>query len=296
MKKKDKKLIIAIIIFLIIFGYNLYKEQEFSSNALKPDTNIVTSDLNIYFLDVGQADSILISNNNTNMLIDAGNNEDGDLLVDYIKEELNISKLDIVVGTHPHEDHIGGLDDIINNIDVEEVYLPEVITTTKTFEDVLDAIEKNKLEITVPEIDSSFKLGEAEFKVLYTGTDDSDLNNTSIVLKMTYGKYNYLFTGDATDKVEKLILNKNIKADVLKVGHHGSAYSSTEEFLTKVGPKYAIISCASKNSYGHPSPETITRLEQTGAKIYNTKDLGTIHISSDGDKININNFKTNTNG
>ena len=294
MKKKHKKLIASIIIVLIVMLYNIYQEQIKPSNA--NITNIVTNELKVYFFDVGQADSILISNNDTNLLIDAGNNEDGELLTEYIKKDLNIRKIDIVIGTHPHEDHIGGLDDIINNFEVENLYLPEVISLSKTFEEVIDAIEENNLSISVPETNEEFKLGEAEFKILYTGKDEKDLNNSSIVLKMTYGKYNYLFTGDATDKVEKLILNKNIKADVLKVGHHGSAYSSTEEFLTKVSPTYAIISCASKNSYGHPSPETITRLEQIGAKIYNTKDLGTIHINSDGDKININNFKTNTNG
>ena len=166
------------------------------------------------------------------MLIDAGNNEDGPLLVKYIKEELNISKLDYVVGTHPHEDHIGGLDDIINNIEVQEVYLPEAMTTTKTFEDVLDSIANNNLEITVPTIGETFALGEANLEVIYTGTGEKDLNEASIILKMTFGKYKYLFTGDTTEEVEKTILDKDINIDILKVAHHGSKYSSCEQFLT----------------------------------------------------------------
>lgn len=296
MKKKDKKLIIAIIIFLIIFGYNLYKEQQFSSNALKPDTNIVTSDLNIHYIDVGQGDSILISNNNVNMLIDAGNNEDGELLVSYLKEELNIEKLDYVVGTHPHEDHIGGLDDIINNLEVKNVYLPEAMTTTKTFEDVLDAIANNNLEITVPNIGEKITLGEAEIEVIYTGTEEKGLNESSVILKMTFGNHDYLFTGDTTEEIEKTILDKNLDVDVLKVAHHGSKYSSCNEFLNIATPDYAIISVGEDNSYNHPEPETITRLKKHTNKIYMTKDLGTIVLTSDGTNIEINNYKTNTNG
>ena len=300
MKKKHKKIISAIIAIIVILLYNYYTQDIEPSNAKKeesiPVTNTVTSNLQIYFFDVGQADSILILNNNTTMLIDAGNNNDGKLLVDYIKNKLNINKIDILVGTHPHEDHIGGLDNIINELDIGDIYLPEVITTTKTFEDVITAIENKDLVITVPEIGEKFTLGEADFEVLFTGTDDRDLNATSIIINMLYGNKSYLFTGDTTEEVEETILNKNIDIDVLKVAHHGSRYSSSYDFLEKATPAYAIISVGKENSYEHPHQEAINRIKKHTNKIYMTKDVGTILLTSDGTNINIEYLDTKTNG
>lgn len=300
MKKKHKKIISAIIAIIVILLYNYYTQDIEPSNAKKeesiPVTNTVTSNLQIYFFDVGQADSILILNNNTTMLIDAGNNNDGKLLVDYIKNKLKINKIDILVGTHPHEDHIGGLDNIINELDIGDIYLPEVITTTKTFEDVITAIENKDLAITVPEIGEKFTLGEADFEVLFTGTDDRDLNATSIIINMLYGNKSYLFTGDTTEEVEETILNKNIDIDVLKVAHHGSRYSSSYDFLEKATPAYAIISVGEDNSYEHPHQEAINRIKKHTNKIYMTKDVGTILLTSDGTNINIEYLDTKTNG
>lgn len=299
MKKKHKKIISAIIAILIVLLYNYYTKDIEPSNANKeniPVINEVTSDLQIYYFDVGQADSILILNNDTAMLIDAGNNADGPLLVDYIKNKLKINKIDIVVGTHPHEDHIGGIDDIINNFDIEDIYLPEVITTTKTFEDMITAIENKDLAISIPEIGEKFKLGEADFEVIYTGTDDKDLNATSIIINMLYGEKTYLFTGDTTEEVEDTILNQNIDIDVLKVAHHGSRYSSSYEFLKIATPEYAIVSVGEENSYEHPHQEAINRIKKHTNNIYMTKDVGTILLTSDGKEIEIEYLNTNTNG
>lgn len=299
MKKKHKKLISAIIAILIVLLYNYYTKDIEPSNANKeniPVINEVTSDLQIYYFDVGQADSILILNNDTAMLIDAGNNADGPLLVDYIKNKLKINKIDIVVGTHPHEDHIGGIDDIINNFDIEDIYLPEVITTTKTFEDMITAIENKDLAISIPEKGERFKLGEADFEVIYTGTNDKDLNATSIIINMLYGEKTYLFTGDTTEEVEDTILNQNIDIDVLKVAHHGSRYSSSYEFLKIATPEYAIVSVGEENSYEHPHQEAINRIKKHTNNIYMTKDVGTILLTSDGKEIEIEYLNTNTNG
>lgn len=299
MKKKHKKIISAIIAILIVLLYNYYTKDIEPSNANKenvPVINEVTSDLQIYYFDVGQADSILILNNDTAMLIDAGNNADGPLLVDYIKNKLKINKIDIVVGTHPHEDHIGGIDDIINNFDIEDIYLPEVITTTKTFEDMITAIENKDLAISIPEKGERFKLGEADFEVIYTGTNDKDLNATSIIINMLYGEKTYLFTGDTTEEVEDTILNQNIDIDVLKVAHHGSRYSSSYEFLKIATPEYAIVSVGEENSYEHPHQEAINRIKKHTNNIYMTKDVGTILLTSDGKEIEIEYLNTNTNG
>ncbi len=294
MNNKTKKIISFIIAILIVLITTTFKEEKPKESY--STSNTVTTDLKVYFFDVGQADSILISNNDKNILIDAGNNEDGEKLVNYLKNELKINELDAVVGTHPHEDHIGGLDNIINEFSIKNIYLPDATTTSKTFEDVLDSILNKNLEITVPEIGDKFKVGEADFEVIYTRDDSKGLNESSIVLKMIFGNHTYLFTGDTTSEIEKEFLTENINIDVLKVAHHGSKYSTSKDFLNYATPAYAFISAGEGNSYGHPEEETITRIKKHTDKIYITKDLGTILLTSDGKKININSFKTDTNG
>lgn len=297
-KRKNNK-ISLIILFIAIIGYIITTYSNYLNPSQANETrnqNIVTTDLKVYFFDVGQADSILITNNGHNMLIDAGNNEDGPKLVKYIKEDLGITEFDYLIGTHPHEDHIGGLDDIINNFDIKKIYLPDITTTTKTFEDVLDAISSKELTITIPKIGETFKLGEADFTILYTGTNSSDLNSTSIITKMIFGKYSYLFTGDTTSDIEKTILDQNIDIDVLKVAHHGSKYSSSLEFLEKTTPSYAIISVGKNNSYNHPSSETINNLKKYTNNIYLTSELGTILLTSNGQTIDVSYLDTNTDG
>lgn len=296
--RKNNK-ISLIILFIAIIGYILTMYSNYLTPSQANETrnqNIVTTDLKVYFFDVGQADSILITNNGHNMLIDAGNNEDGPLLIKYIKEKLNIDSFEYVIGTHPHEDHIGGLDDIINNFNIKKLYLPDITTTTKTFEDVLDAIERHNLSITIPKIGEKFKLGEADLNIIYTGTNTSDLNSTSIIIKMIFGNYSYLFTGDTTSEIEKLILKENIDVDVLKVAHHGSKYSSSLEFLKKATPSYAIISVGKNNSYNHPSSETINNLKKYTNNIYLTSELGTILLTSNGQTIDVSYLDTNTDG
>lgn len=300
MKTRKKAFIRRLIIILLIFGYYYIKDnQETYSKQEKPtkieEIQEVSTNLKIHYIDVGQADSILIQNKEYNMLIDAGNNADGPLLVNYLKEQ-NVTKIDYIVGTHPHEDHIGGLDNIINNFSIKEVYLPEVMTTTKTFEDVLDSIANNNLEITVPTIGDKFQLGEMNFEVIYTGTNEKDLNASSIVLKMNFGNHSYLFTGDTTCEVESTFLDQDIDIDILKVAHHGSKYSTCNDFLKASTPSHAIISVGENNSYNHPELETITRLKKYTSNIFTTKDLGTIILTSDGNNIEIDNIKTNTNG
>lgn len=297
-KSENKFLRIILIVITIIYGFYLSEIDGTYSQDITDDVfNEVNTNLVISYLDVGQADSILIENNKETMLIDAGNNEDGKLLVKYFKEK-GITNFKYLVGTHPHEDHIGGLDDIINNFEIETLYMPDAITTTKTFTDVLDAIENKGIGYKVPKIEETFTLGEATIQVIYTGTDTKELNNTSIVLRLIFGETSFLFTGDAEDKVEKDILNNklNIQADVLKVGHHGSRYSTTDEFLNSVNPKYAIISVGTGNSYKHPEDIVLNKLKDNNIEIHRTDKEGTIIVTSNGKNINITSIDTNLNG
>ena len=302
-KEKLKKFIIGIILILGIFIYTTYLEEPINrflnrfNEIVEPtiSSRKVDGNLVIYFVDVGQADCILISNNDHYMLIDAGNNEDGPKLVNYFKG-MGITKFDYVIGTHAHEDHIGGIDTIIDNFDVKTFYMPDVAQTTYTFESVLDALERKNIAFETPKEDSSYKFGNSSFTVLSVGDDSTDLNNTSIVIKLTYGNNSFLFTGDATSSVERKILNKDISADVLKVGHHGSQYSTSANFLKAVYPKYAVIQVGKNNEYGHPKSITINKLKKINAKIYRTDKDGTIICTSDGNNISFISMETDTNG
>lgn len=296
-KKTQRKIYTLLIGIVVILCGILTSEWSGTFGFTEPvfSSFDVHTDLKVYYLDVGQADAILIQNQDESMLIDAGNNEDGELLVEYF-EKLGITDFKYVVGTHPHEDHIGGLDDIIYHFPIETLYLPDAITTSATFVSVLDSLEEKNMTYTVPKIGEEFSLGEARIKVIYTGDDTSDLNNASIVFKLIFGQTSFLFTGDATEVTEKKILDSDISVDILKVGHHGSKYSTSKEFLEKVNPKYAIISVGLHNSYDHPGEITIQKLMDRNIEIHRTDQEGTILVTSDGTNLNFSNFKTNTNG
>lgn len=259
---------------------------ESKNNAVKNNV-IVDGNLKVHYIDVGQADSILIQQNGHNMLIDAGNNADSDLVVNYLKKQ-GVSNLDYVIGTHPHEDHIGGLDAVIKSFTIGKVYMPKATSTTQTYKDVVSAISSKKLKITTPTVGSHFNLGDATATILApNGSGYEDANNYSIAIKLTYGNNSFLFMGDAEDISENEILSngQNIKADVLKVGHHGSSSSTTKTFLSKVAPKYAVISVGKDNSYGHPHKSTMDKLKASGIIVYRTDETGTIVATSDGSKI-----------
>lgn len=301
MNKKSQKFVLSLVIFLVAIIGTFYQKKDEVKNINKREEVVNTinydHDLSVYFIDVGQADCILVKDNDEYALIDAGNNEDGMKLVNYFKS-LNITNFKYVFGTHAHEDHIGGMDNIIDNFNIENFYMPNAITTTKTFEDVLDSLDRKKIKFQTPNVNDDFKLNNATFKVLHIGDNKKDLNDTSVVLRLEYGNTSYLLMGDATSNVEKDLLNNNInlKSDVLKVGHHGSNYSSTIDFLNKVKPEYAIIEVGKNNSYNHPRQETLDKLKDLNAKVYRTDLDGTIVATSDGNSIKIETIKTDTNG
>lgn len=305
-KKEKQKLIgsifgIIVIAVLSIFGLNNEDINDFleiNNNNINNSTNLeqenevqvstlpVDGNLNIYFIDVGQADSILIINNDSSMLIDAGNNEDGEDVVNFIKEK-GITKLDYVIGTHPHEDHIGGLDDVINSdIEIDNIYIPQIETTTKTFEAVIDAIENKGLTITSPSKGDTFTLGNASLEVMTDSIlDEDNLNLSSITLYMQYGSNTFLFMGDAEEENEET--RSWPKVDLLKVGHHGSNTSSSDSFLNETRPTYSIIMAGEGNSYGLPTENTLNKLTSIGSTIYRTDLNGTITVVSDGEELQI---------
>lgn len=302
MKKKDMKKLIVLVILLLSYAYTTFintenKNQEGPIKERKTEDVIFADEntLNVYFIDVGQADSILLENKGHYMLIDAGNNEDGPKLVNYFNEQ-DIKEFDYVVGTHAHEDHIGGMDDIIKNFKIDNFYMPDAITTTKTFEDVLDALEETNVIFQTPKVNQTFNLQDTTITTLSVTADEKNLNDTSIVLKVKHGTNTFLFMGDASTKIEKNLLNKDIKSDVLKVGHHGSRYSTSLEFLKKVSPEYTVISVGENNTYKHPHEEILKRLEEQNIQIYRTDKQGTILAKSNGSIITFSTIKTDTNG
>ena len=208
-------------------------------------------------------------------------------MVNYI-ESLGYSSIDYVVGTHPHEDHIGGLDDVIRTFDVESVYMPKVTADTKTFEDVLDAVDEKGLTINTAKAGVTLVDGDRlSVKMLAPVLDEYDnTNDYSAVIKVVYGDTSFLFTGDAEEYAESLITG-DVSADVLKVGHHGSSTSTGEAFLQRVSPSYAVISCGFDNSYGHPHIETMEKLGSLGIPVLRTDEMGTVVAESDGTEINI---------
>ena len=308
LRKSTKEILLKFVFLLLLisfsYGYNFFSSleknhpdaefRELSEATMSDNTVFPKSEFQIFFLDVGQADSILIQNNGLYALIDAGNNLDGDGLVSFL-HQLGVSHFHYVIGTHAHEDHIGGMDNIINNFSIDHFYMPSVLTTTKTFEEVLDALSTKRILFETPDIDSTFTMADTKFHVLFIGDDKQDLNNTSIVLKVEYKNTSFLLMGDATNEVERTILDKDLESDLLKVGHHGSQYSSSAVFLKKVNPQYAVISVGKDNEYGHPKQVVLDKLERLGTQVYRTDQLGTIVVSSDGNEIYFDTYQTSIN-
>lgn len=289
-----KKIIGFILVLLVVISIpflplpnidNAIPAQ--SSNIESQDT--IDTNMRVHYIDVGQGDSILLTVNNKTMLIDSGPRSDEDKLLNYLSSQ-NITKLDYVVATHPHEDHIGNMDDVIKKYDIGTFYAPKKTATSKTYESMIQALlDKNKQITVIKEGTSSIDLGENTRVTVYSPTKDEyeNINNFSPIIKIEFGETSFMFTGDAEAVVENEVLSKNtsLKSDVLKLGHHGSKSSTTESFYKAVDPSIAVISCGRDNKYDHPSKETKDLLRKYRPKTFRTDLDGTIVLESNGKEI-----------
>lgn len=262
---------------------------ESSESSVTEEPPRGTGELTVHFIDVGQGDSAFIElPNGETMLIDAGEASEGDNVVTYIFSQ-GYDTVNYIIASHPHDDHIGGMSDVLNNFTVNRFYLTEAVGNSKGYDNMLSAIDENGVSVEyVSEGDIILSDSELLVEAVAPKTVEvGNLNDTSIVVKLTYKENVFLFTGDA-EKYEEDNIWTSIKCDVLKVGHHGSSTSTSPNFLKKTEPTYAVISAGLFNSYGHPTEKTLNALAERGIKTYRTDLQGTVIFTSDGANIIVN--------
>ena len=296
MKKKTKRRLLKIFIgLLILLGYMIYDNYLINHKVNYRKENVNNnSNLYIYYLDVGQANCTLIKENNRYILIDSGNALDRYKLVPYFKE-LGITKFDYVIGTHAHEDHIGSMATIIKEFDLDKYYMPSRISDIVSYVKTIEELKNKNMFVSVPKDNEEISLDSLKCIFLSNGEGYEDINDTSLVLKCNYFNNSFIFMGDATSNVERNILNKDLKSDVLQVSHHGSRDATSANFLRKVNPSYAIISVGKNNEYGLPKEVTLNKLEYLKVEVHRTDEEGTIILKSDGNNISFTSENTNTN-
>lgn len=245
-----------------------------------------SAEFEVHFLDVGQGDCAIVCCDDQVMLIDGGNAGDSSLIYAYLKNNLGVETINYMIATHPHEDHVGGIAGAFNACNVERLFSPVSDYESEPFQAMIKYSEKQDVQIEDPPVGTSFFLGSSRVKVLAPlRRDYDDINDWSIVLKVSYGNTSILFTGDAGIAVEYDLLSSgcDLAADVLKVGHHGSSSATSQAFFDAVNPQYAIISVGKENSYGHPHEETLRILQ--GITVYRTDESGHIICRSDGNEL-----------
>ena len=248
--------------------------------------------LTIYYVDVGQADSTIVICDDAVLMIDGGNVADSQFIFSMLRNTLGISHIDHMIATHPHEDHVGGLAAALNACSVDVLYTPVLEYDTKAFYSMVKYAQKQGTEIIVPTSGHSFMVGTARVDILGPLKKYKNTNDLSIICKLTYGQTTFLFGGDAEWEAEHDLVESgaNLRADVLKVNHHGSDTSSSYMYLRSVMPTYAVISVGANNSYGHPSEDVLSRLEDADAVVMRTDQLGTIVCTSDGTELSFSNI------
>lgn len=283
MCKRGKTLSLLLVIIFTMFSITGCKSID---NTEQENLMLV------HYIDVGQGDSILIQVNDKNMLIDAGPGSSEDELVKYLYKN-KIKKLDYIIATHPHEDHIGGMDEVIKKFGTKEFYAPRVYTDSKAFNNMVNDLNKKniKLQEIVGGMGKEFDLGEGTNVEIYSPLKGiyEDLNNYSPIIKVSFGETSFVFTGDAEieGEAEALSSGSDLEADVLKIGHHGSNSSTSEEFLERVNPEKAVISVGKGNKFNHPTEETINKLHDRNIETLRTDKEGTIKFKTDGQHVEV---------
>jgi len=260
--------------------------------GLAPQTVTAEGELEVHFIDVGNADCILVRQGEKTLLIDAGERGDDDEILEYLGRH-GVTSLDLVVATHAHADHIGGMADVIEALPVDTfimAFMPEEETpTTSTYLSMLEALDEKSVTVEEAEPGTVYELGTARLQVLAPLEESKDTNDMSVVTRLTFGDRAFLFTGDAGTDVEKQLLNSTypLQADVLKLGHHGSNTSNSAAFLRRISPQYAIIPCGLNNSYGHPHQEVLDRLEEQQITFYRSDVHGSVVFTTDGTALTV---------
>lgn len=292
-QEKRLALIVRIVAIVILVAVVLWQRHaggqaiNGSAGDGMGEVNVGDGDLNVYYLDVGQADCTILENDGEVLMIDAGNNDDDELILDFLREK-GIQNIKYAIGTHSHEDHVGGLDAVLEEVETDHVILPEEDSNTRTYRDVLTAIKEQDIDLIRPEIGAQYSFGNASFQILAPSDGKkSSPNHYSVGVMVTYGKTKFLFTGDAEEAQEKEMLLTGIplECDVFKAGHHGSSTSNSLDFVRAADPTWAVISCGEGNSYGHPHVEVLAEFEDEDIQIYRTDRQGTITAVSDGQDI-----------
>lgn len=290
-KKHEKRMSDLIMALLAVIGIAVTVIIGSVGKNSKPLDISSDGMMRVSYIDVGQGDCELIECDGSAVLIDGGESLYADFVLEFIKSR-GITKLDCYIVSHPHSDHMGAASAILDGIATDKFVTTEFselnMPTSQVFENMLDSLEKQpNCEIVTVSAGDSFEIGKLRFNVLAPFEETSDYNNMSVVLRVDYGDTRFLFTGDAEKEVETQMLENgsDLKADVLKVGHHGSKTSTSAEFLKAVSPQIAVISCGSNNSYGHPHKETTELLKRCGVTVCRTDEDGTVTVYSDGSKV-----------
>lgn len=261
----------------------------------RKDPEPALKDLTVHYINAGQADAALLTFSDEegeyNIPVDAGN-WNADDVVSYLKGQL-VDHLDIVIGTHPHADHIGQIDKVIEQIDVDEVWMSGDTSNSEVFSRMLDAIDQHNIDYYEPRAGEVFDVGPLVIEIFNPGEVNGNVHEGSLSMKMTYGDVSFLFTGDAEAVTEQKMINSgyDLKADFLQLGHHGSKTSTSLPFLEAVDPDVAIISAGENSQYGHPHAEVVERVKAHGTEIFETSVHGSIVVRTDGETYKIGTVK-----